>query len=38
LYEAVGFRHEGRMRQAEYRHGRYHDLLWMSVLRQEWEG
>lgn len=38
LYERLGFRHEGRWRQAEFRHGRYHDLLWMSVLREEWNG
>ena len=38
LYEKVGFRHEGRWRQAGFRHGRYHDLLWMSVLREEWTG
>jgi RimJ/RimL family protein N-acetyltransferase len=38
LYEKLGFQHEGRWRQAEFRHGRYHDLLWMSVLRDEWPG
>ena len=38
LYEKVGFRHEGNWRQSEFRHGRYHDLLWMSVLREEWTG
>lgn len=38
LYEAVGFRHEGCWRDAEFRHGRYHDMLWMSVLREEWAG
>ena len=38
LYEKAGFRHEGCWRQAEFRHGRYHDLLWMSVLREEWTG
>jgi diamine N-acetyltransferase len=38
LYEKSGFQHEGRWREAEYRHGRYHDLLWMSVLREEWAG
>jgi diamine N-acetyltransferase len=38
LYEKVGFQHEGRWRQAEFRYGRYHDLLWMSVLREEWSG
>ena len=37
-YEKAGFRHEGRWRQAEYRNGRYHDLLWMSILRDEWDG
>jgi RimJ/RimL family protein N-acetyltransferase len=38
LYEKAGFRHEGCWRQAAFRHGRYHDLLWMSVLREEWTG
>jgi RimJ/RimL family protein N-acetyltransferase len=38
LYEKLGFQHEGRWRDAEFRHGRYHDLLWMSVLREEWAG
>lgn len=36
-YEKVGFVHEGRFREAEWRHGRWHDLLFMSILRQEWE-
>jgi RimJ/RimL family protein N-acetyltransferase len=36
LYEKLGFTHEGRWRQVEFRHGRYHDLLWMSILREEW--
>ena len=38
LYEKVGFQHEGRWRQAEFRNGRYHDMLWMSILREEWTG
>jgi diamine N-acetyltransferase len=38
LYEKLGFQHEGCWRQAEFRHGRYHNLLWMSVLREEWAG
>jgi UDP-4-amino-4,6-dideoxy-N-acetyl-beta-L-altrosamine N-acetyltransferase len=38
LYEKVGFQHEGCWRQSEFRHGRYHDLLWMSILRNEWNG
>jgi diamine N-acetyltransferase len=36
-YEKAGFIHEGRMRQAEHRDGRYWDLLFMSILRPEWE-
>jgi diamine N-acetyltransferase len=38
LYEKMGFQHEGRWRQNEFRHGRYHDILWMSILRHEWKG
>lgn len=37
-YEKVGFVHEGRFRQTEWRHGRWHDLLYMSILRHEWRG
>ena len=36
-YEKVGFVHEGRLRQAVYTDGDYHDLLMMSVLRAEWD-
>jgi len=36
-YEKIGFQHEGRWREAEFRHGRYHDILWMSILRRDWE-
>ena len=35
-YEKVGFVHEGRLRQAMYRNGRYLDVFIMSVLREEW--
>lgn len=35
-YEKAGFVHEGRMRQAEFRDGKYIDVLLMSVLRSEW--
>lgn len=35
-YEKAGFVHEGRMRQAVYRQGKYRDVLFMSVLREEW--
>lgn len=36
-YEKVGFVHEGRFRQTEWRHGRWYDLLVMSILRHEWQ-
>lgn len=35
-YEKVGFRHEGRMRQALHREGRRWDNLYMGILREEW--
>jgi len=37
-YEKVGFVHEGRLRQAEYRNGQYVDFLVMSVLVSEYTG
>lgn len=36
-YEHVGFIHEGRLRQAEYKNGKYSDILIMSVLKEEWD-
>ena len=36
VYEKVGFIYEGRLRQALYLNGSYHDILIMSVLRDEW--
>jgi UDP-4-amino-4,6-dideoxy-N-acetyl-beta-L-altrosamine N-acetyltransferase len=36
-YEKCGFQHEGRLRQAIYRKGRYYDELLMSVLRHEFK-
>jgi diamine N-acetyltransferase len=35
-YEKAGFVHEGCLRQAVYKEGRYQNLLFMSVLRSEW--
>jgi RimJ/RimL family protein N-acetyltransferase len=35
-YEKVGFVHEGRFREADWRHGRWQDTLFMSILRHEW--
>jgi diamine N-acetyltransferase len=37
-YEKVGFRHEGRQREAVFRHGRWHDLINMSILEHEYRG
>lgn len=36
-YEKVGFVHEGRKRQAVYKNGEFNDILFMSVLREEWD-
>jgi RimJ/RimL family protein N-acetyltransferase len=35
-YEACGFVHEGRMRQHDWHDGKYVDLLFMGLLREEW--
>lgn len=36
-YKKVGFALEGRLRQSEYRDGKYIDVLLMSLLRSEWQ-
>ncbi|HEX2979803.1 MAG TPA: GNAT family protein [Anaerolineaceae bacterium] len=36
-YEKVGFVHEGRLRQGMYKNGTYLDVLFMSILREEYE-
>jgi len=38
VYEKVGFRHEGRMRDALWWEGTPHDALLMAALATEWEG
>ncbi len=38
VYEKVGFRTEGRLRQETYRDGRYWDVIAMGLLREEWDG
>jgi RimJ/RimL family protein N-acetyltransferase len=35
-YEKVGFRVEGRLREAIWRDGQYWDEVQMGVLREEW--
>lgn len=36
-YEKVGFRVEGRLREAMYRNGSYHDVIWMGMFQDEFE-
>jgi RimJ/RimL family protein N-acetyltransferase len=36
-YEKAGFQHEGRARGVLHRAGRRWDLIYMGILRQEWE-
>jgi RimJ/RimL family protein N-acetyltransferase len=36
VYEKVGFRPEGRLRQDTFRDGRYWDTIVMGLLRDEW--
>ncbi len=35
-YLRVGFRQEGVLRESLFREGRYHNLLTMAILREEW--
>ncbi len=37
VYQKVGFRTEGRLRQDVFRDGRYWDTVVMAVLREEWK-
>jgi RimJ/RimL family protein N-acetyltransferase len=37
LYRGLGFQEEGRMRERVYRDGRTFDLVYMGLLRREWE-
>jgi RimJ/RimL family protein N-acetyltransferase len=36
-YEKAGFVHEGRIREYLWREGRRWDLIFMGILREEWE-
>jgi RimJ/RimL family protein N-acetyltransferase len=36
VYEKVGFQLEGTLRRALLRHGRFHDIELMAILRDEW--
>ena len=37
-YEKCGFVHEGRLRDHIYASGEYADLIYMGMMRSEWEG
>lgn len=37
-YEKVGFAREGLLREAVFHEGRYHDLVVMALLQQDWAG
>ncbi|MGH7611072.1 MAG: GNAT family N-acetyltransferase [Candidatus Dormibacteria bacterium] len=37
LYRSLGFREEGRLRERVLREGRWTDLLYLGLLRREWE-
>ncbi len=36
-YRRCGFQEEGVLRQAHYTEGRYHDVILMAILREDWE-
>lgn len=36
LYEKIGFKQEGRLRHAQFKRGRYLDVVVMSILDEEW--
>jgi RimJ/RimL family protein N-acetyltransferase len=38
LHKKVGFRDEGRLRQATFKNGQYYDLVQFGMLREEWRG
>lgn len=37
LYQKTGFIEEGTLRQFEYKHGSFHDVIVLSILREEYE-
>ena len=38
FHRKLGFREEGRLRQAMFKNGQYHDLVQFGLLREEWKG
>jgi len=37
MHKSVGFKEEGRQRDAVYRNGRFHDLVVFGILKDEWK-
>ena len=37
-YRGCGFLEEGRLRQHAWSNGNYHDVVYMGILREDWEG
>jgi RimJ/RimL family protein N-acetyltransferase len=37
MYQKCGFKEEGRLRQELFRDGKYHDIILMGLLREEYE-
>lgn len=35
LYKSLGFKEEGRLREAQFKNGRYVDVILMSILASE---
>ncbi|RLI67681.1 MAG: N-acetyltransferase, partial [Candidatus Gerdarchaeota archaeon] len=35
-YEKVGFKMVGKLRQAHFSDGKYHDVILMDILQDEW--
>jgi len=38
LLESLGFEQEGRLRKRRFVDGRYVDVVWYGLLREEWDG
>jgi RimJ/RimL family protein N-acetyltransferase len=38
LHKKLGFREEGRLRQAMFKNGQYHDRVEFGILGEEWKG
>lgn len=38
LYQRLGFREEGKLRQAQYKNGKYLDIFIMALLREDFNG